>query len=191
MSYLCKIHGNLIREDNKKYYAFAYASDPYRKNFRIPKSQVIKCYEDILDGDIWYELSISTWFWNKSKILPFLRSNEEFGRAIICGQTLFDVDWEYVILRRQNKKNCFLCGSIFNELQKSKEHLISKVILKAYGYNDGLPNNVVPCCKDCNNEKGGLNLIDYRAFVKRMILEGKGDKYRHILFVLDKLMIKK
>ena len=56
---------------------------------------------------------------------------------------------------------CAYCGKkITHESDLTQDHLVSKA---AGGKT--VPENLVPCCKKCNSEKGSLNANEYYALL--------------------------
>ena len=82
---------------------------------------------------------------------------------------------EKVYSREQNY--CFFCDRQLSEQDKTKDHLIPRVILKAYNLIE-LDDNTVPCCKACNEEKASLHPYIYRTYLKNNLQNTKRDKDR-------------
>jgi len=190
-----KIRSGKFLKETEKAYVFQTAKSQGGKVLSIPKSQVLH-YEHVIvnnhhtqEDESWIEMSVTQWLWNKASLEKKLKHHKIASDVIIDNESHFGVDWNYVIMKRRNLKNCFFCHGKLRLANKTKDHLIPKVILKAYGHKGGIANNTVPCCFECNQEKGSLPLEVYRDYVRRMISETGGPKYRIILFTLDKILL--
>ena len=178
-----------------KSYTFCLSKRITASNFSIPSSQVLS-FENIsiknetLDvEEEWIQIVVTDWVWTKLNLGLRLKNPRLNDYVIIDGETHFGINWDFVVVKRKNNKNCFLCHGELNSTNRTSDHLISKMILKAYGYTKPLPNNTVPCCKDCNKEKASMHPEVYRDFVKNKISETGEPKYRIILFTLNKIIV--
>ena len=188
-----------IRENNKSY-SISKISD--KGVFYVPKNQVISI-EDYTKSsptnhkiqEKWSKITVTSWSWDKVNIPFHISGLQEMGEAFIEGETHFDVDWDYIIKKRRDHRRCFYCLRKFNfkdpELKKTRDHLIPKAILKAYGKPNGIPNNTVPCCSRCNNEKSNLHPSVYLIYISRKIHETGSEYYRTISGTLNQLIVKK
>lgn len=115
------------------------------------------------------------------------------------GKKSFGVDWDQVLdlLYSSPGDTCFYCGDTFQDeyghskKNKTKDHLIAREILKAYGYNV-FPDNTVPCCTTCNGTKGSLDPYVWRVKLKTMIKANTKDKWRwkNALKVMNNILLK-
>ena len=178
-----------------KSYTFCLSKRITASNFSIPSSQVLS-FENIsiknetLDvEEEWIQIVVTDWVWTKLNLGLRLKNPRLNDYVIIDGETHFGINWDFVVVKRKNNKNCFLCHGELSSANRTSDHLISKMILKAYGYTKPMPNNTVPCCKDCNKEKASMHPEVYRDFVKNKISETGEPKYRIILFTLNKIIV--
>lgn len=190
-----KIRSGKFLKQTEKAYIFHAANKEKWNTFSIPKSQILKFEQIVIhnehtgEDENWIDMSVTQWLWNKAKLKEKLSYYKLSSDVIINNETHFGVNWDYVIMKRRNRKTCFFCHGKLNRSNKTQDHLIARLILRVYGISGGLANNVVPCCIDCNQEKGSLSLEMYRDYVKRMISESGNPKYRVILFTLNKVLV--
>ena len=56
---------------------------------------------------------------------------------------------------------CFYCGAPKETTQMTLDHLVPRCL-----GGDKSPENVVPACRKCNIEKGGMTVEEYRAHLE-------------------------
>jgi len=188
------IKKNRVNESEKSYSFQKFI----KRKFFIPKSQIIYVQHYKVSqnkGGKWVAISVTEWAWNKidlAKLLEPLQENEE---AYVAGESHYDVDWDYVIAKRRIKNKCFYCMKVFLKgvpnRSKTRDHLIPRAMLKAYGKPRGIPNNVVPCCRRCNKDKANLHPEVYKKFIMGKLHETGGVYYRVVLDTLNRLIVKK
>lgn len=182
-----------VKEDDLSY-TFASSKNGMKNPFSIPKSQILKFEElEIINthtkkNESWIEIIVTEWIWNHLKIGEKLKRYLSTSVAIIEGETHFGVNWDYVIAKRKDTKHCYFCHGKLQKANRTVDHLISRSILRIYGHKGGLHNNTVPCCYDCNQEKGSHHLEIYKEFAKRMISETGNPKYRMVMFTLNRTL---
>lgn len=74
---------------------------------------------------------------------------------------------------KPNTGNCCYCEIRLNDSNYTKEHVIPK---RRGG------NKVLPCCKECNYEKGGMMLSNYIRKLNKQLLRFKKGKYIHSVY---------
>jgi len=190
-----KIKQSKYLKETAKAYCFKASSKDSFAAISIPKSQILK-YETTTtnnpftnEDEEWIEITVTQWLWLKSELENKLKHYKFSADAVIENETHFGINWDFVIMKKRNKKNCFFCHGKLQETVRTQDHLIPRMILKAYGYKGGIANNTVPCCLDCNKEKSSLHPEVYRELVRRKISETGDPKYRIILFTLNKILL--
>jgi len=176
--------------------AYLFQSKDGKRTFNLPKSQVIKFDEIIIENphteekENWIDITVTQWIWNKIDLKKKLSHFKIANDVIIEGETHFGINWDKVILKKGNKSSCFFCHSKFKfDSKKTLDHLVPRSILKAYGIRGGIPNNTVPCCLECNREKANLHPDMFREYVKVKIHETGDPRYRIILFNLNEILV--
>lgn len=189
-----KIRLEKFNKEASKSYSFSDYKDSVKVELSIPKSQTLK-FEKIKihnshteEDEEWIEIIVTDWIWRKGNLEKKLKKYIMASDVIINNETHLGIDWDYVIMKRRNIDNCYFCHGKLYDANRTKDHLIPKVVLRAYGYKGEMANNKVPCCKDCNLEKSSLHPEIYREFVKRKISETGNPKYRVIMFTLNKTL---
>lgn len=140
----------------------------------IPKSQIVsfepykKEAPHIGTIESWIKVSVTTWIWNKAKLEDQFRSMVANGEVILEGDNQFRIDWDEVRRRSSKKDHCFFCLRPLLVSSRTKDHLISRHILKKNNIN-ALPHNTVPCCTGCNGLKGSLHPEEFRKKVSLKI----------------------
>lgn len=190
-----KISATKLFGRTNKAYVFCSSKRDATYKFSIPSSQIIS-FEEIMifnygiaEEEMWYNISVTEWIWDKSNLSKKLKHYKLVDSVIIDGETHFGINWDIVIKNRGNKKNCFLCRIELNSNNRTVDHLIPKVILRAYGYRRSIPNNTTSCCRECNREKAGMHPEMYRDFVKNKITVTGDPKYKIIMFTLNKILV--
>ncbi|MBO9674435.1 MAG: hypothetical protein J7577_13390 [Sphingobacteriaceae bacterium] len=74
---------------------------------------------------------------------------------------------------RPKTGNCCYCEIRLNETNYTREHVIPK---RRGG------KKVLPCCKECNYEKGGMMLSNYLRKLNKQLLRFKKGKYIHSVY---------
>ena len=190
-----KILASKFNKKTSKGFVFSASQDSENKTFSIPKSQITKFDQVVIHNPFlekdehWIEISVTQWIWNKANLQQELSYYLKTSEVVIDNQTHFGINWDYVIQKRRNKKACFFCHGKMQVNSRTKDHLIPRSVLKAYGYEEGILNNVVPCCLDCNQEKSNLHPELFRKLIKRRLQETGDPKYRIILYTLDQIII--
>ncbi len=180
-----QIRNDLLLSDKGKSYKFLSAVKSPTSYFTIPKNQIIK----INKQKHWISISVTEWLWCRNhfnKDIYFLKAEE---KVKIENETHFGIDWNYVIKKRSIRDNCFFCHRKLYRGHITKDHLVAKAILGAYGYKH-LPNNLVPCCPTCNKKKANLHPEIFKELVKRKLHQTGQEYYRIILDTLNRLLIK-
>lgn len=171
----------------------------------IPKSQILSSKQLNKPNlrhphlkEKWLEITVTDWIWNKMNLPEAFEKMKEVEEIVIMGETHFDVDWDYVISKRSDRKHCFYCMTKMKLLRKgetpipqskTKDHLIPKAVLKAYGIIE-LPNNTVPCCRQCNDDKANLMPELYLRYAKLKLHETGDTYYRTIIDTLERVIVK-
>ena len=165
----------------------------------IPKSQIISVdnltkkshYKEDAET-AWTAITVTQWAWNKINIDHIIKGLKEKEAAFVAGETHFDVNWDYIILKRRVSDRCFYCMRKFSyKVKKTKDHLIPRALLKVHGVKGGLPNNTVPCCVRCNACKSNLHPKDLKKYIMRKLHETGQGYYRIVLDTLTRLIVKK
>ncbi len=166
-----------------------------QKYFQLDANQVIKTEEYTRPGKVnnyvketWVKVSVTDWIWNRAELLKELEIMRMDEEAIIEGETHFGINWDYVIGKRMDRKRCFYCMFRLNNKNKTKDHLVPKAILGAYGYKV-LPNNTVPCCYRCNNMKANLHPEVFMKKISMLLHQTGTEYYRIVLNVLKQVVI--
>jgi len=165
--------------------------------FYIPKSQVIRLNHYTKTGpgnskvkENWVTITVTDWAWNKVNIPLHISGMQEVGEVFVEGETHQGINWDYVISKRRDSKRCFYCMRLFDDLiLKTRDHVIPKAILKAFGISS-LPNNTVPCCEDCNGDKANLHPTVYKKYIMMKLHETGEQYYRIVLDTLTRLIAK-
>ena len=190
-----KILATKYVSQTKDSYIFNDTKRDVRSKFSIPKSQVLKFSELTIKNEYtgideaWLHIEVTEWIWIKTNLYNRLSGYRFNDAVIIDGETHFGIVWDNVILKRRNKKLCFFCYCKLDAENRTKDHLISKMIIKAYGGKKTLNNNTVPCCKECNGEKKSYHPEVYRNFVIDKLKTTGEPKYRIILFNLNQILV--
>lgn len=196
-NYTFKIKVTKFVEETKEGYVFANSKKTRRNQFIIPKSQTIQFEKTKIRNPysgkniLWVQITITDWIWHKLNLEEKLIKWKFSSIVIVDNETHFGINWDYVIAKRKDEKHCYFCHGKLYGNTRTVDHLVARSILRACGYERGLPNNTVPCCFDCNQEKGSLNLEYYKEFVKRKISESGNPKYRIIMFNLNRSLVGK
>ena len=90
------------------------------------------------------------------------------GLAYVKGCKLYimgNVDFEALMYNltyalRGNEK-CSYCGIMLTEKNRTLDHMFPR----AYG-GASIPDNLIPCCKKCNNRKGDMTFHQYIKYLK-------------------------
>ena len=176
-------------------------------NLIIPKDYVIKTGKnEFFDYNTrpgkkiqWTSLYLDTDFFKHKAIIDTLRKLKNDKKVFIYGRKQFGVNWDAVINRMYTRplNQCFYCDVKMrkggNKVNSStKDHVIPRVMVEAYGYNY-LDDNTVPCCRWCNQHKGSLHPYTFREKVKHKLsyLRKGRDKWEKILKTLNKILIEK
>jgi len=194
MTHQFKIRSVKFLAEKKDSYLFCESKTKARYRFSIPKTQTLKFERVVIKNlytkidEDWIDISVTDWIWNKSNLEKKLKSYKMTSDVVISGETHFGICWDFVMMKRKNKFSCFFCQEKITGKSYTDDHLIPRSILRAYGLKGGIPNNTVPCCKECNSEKANLHPEVYRELVKRKIHNGEDVRYRVILFTLNQVL---
>jgi len=116
------------------------------------------------------------------------------SRVFIYGRRSYGINWDYVIniVSSRPATYCFYCDEpLFRKVNFTRDHVIPRVIVEAYGLSS-IDDNTVPCCKECNEEKGSLHPYIFREKVKLKVkYSRKKQKWKRVLKVLNKILIEK
>lgn len=149
--------------------------------------------------ETWIILSIDDDFLRDSKILIAISNLKEKGHLYVYGRRSFGIDWDQVLelLYSKPANNCFFCNEPLVDNQgikrkdvATKDHLVAREILKAYGLYS-IPDNTLPCCVECNRAKGSLTPYLWRVKLKTLI-KARTDqdwKWRRGLQVMNKILL--
>ena len=163
----------------------------------IPKSYILKTNRNESDN-YWTNFYLDPDFFKSKDVLLSLRALKNDDNVFIYGRKSFGIIWDEVIdkVYSRKKNKCFFCDDHLYAKKgkepgnRTKDHLIPTVIIKAYGFSY-LDDNLVPSCQDCNSEKASLHPYIFREKVKILIERtGKG-KWRKVLTILNKILIEK
>ena len=139
------------------------------------------------EKDGWLYVTVTKWVWDKANLHRILSTLKEQGVVHFRDRGYFNIDWDFVIEHSRNKEVCFFCRTLMVPNKKTKDHLIPSMVLKAYGISN-LPNNKVPCCFDCNQEKAYLMPDIFRRSVRLKLHETGDRRYEEILITLNRLI---
>lgn len=172
----------------------------------IPKSYVIKTGNQELhdyttkSGKLieWTNLYIDPDFFKHGQVIAIIRKLKNENKLFVYGRKTYGIIWDYVINRLYSRPLdvCFYCDQKLKSkgdkrFKKTKDHLIPKVIVEAYGFYY-IDDNTVPCCFECNQEKASLHPYIFREKVKHKIqYSRKPEKWKRILKTLNKILIEK
>ena len=191
-----KILPSLLLSETDKGYIFKAVKTEKKKTFSIPKSQIIKITQNDPSDPYWSEdlkswitITVTEWIWNKGVLKKQIELHKSNDDAVIIGQRHFGINWDFVVQNKRKRDICYYCMKKF-ENDKTRDHLIPKMILKAYGIDRGLKGNVVSSCYECNKEKSSLHPEMYLEMAKRKLKETGDPKYRTIIFILNKTLEK-
>jgi hypothetical protein len=172
----------------------------------IPKTFVVaterkQCYSrnTKTKKETWVILTIDEDYLRDSKILIQISNLKEKGHLYVYGRKSFGVDWDVVmeILYSNPPNNCFFCHEpLVNDHGKkrrdvaTKDHLVAREILKAFGLYS-IPDNTVPCCVECNRAKGSLDPYMWRVKLKTLIKSNTDYdwKWKRGLKVMNKILL--
>ena len=176
-------------------------------NLIIPKSYVIKtARQQFHDYNVkpgkqipWTSLYLDVDFFKHKPVIDSIRQLKNDKKIFVYGRKQFGIIWDAVINKMYSRPldQCFYCDC---KLRKggnkvnthTKDHIIPKVMVEAYGYNF-LDDNTVPCCKWCNQHKASLHPYAFREKVKHKLsyLRKGREKWESILKTLNKILIEK
>lgn len=184
-----------------KVYVFTVSAQKGSKQFTIPKGQVTnvshylkKTHKDRGGNEKWLKITVTDWIWNQAQILSYLKPLLKEHQAHIEGQKTFGIDWDKVIIRKLNPGKCFYCDVKLykdkgrNKGNWTKDHIIPKTILTAYGISM-LSNNTVDCCRECNGLKTNLHPEIFLQLIRRKEMHSGNKKYKQIREVLEDIVI--
>ena len=169
----------------------------------IPRHYVYKTYKksyfsytDWIKKKSWTILLVDSDFFSAVETIKTIAELKSRELIYVYDRKKFGIDWDRVSERLfTNPPNkCFYCQTSFKnqKSKKTKDHLIPKLMLKAYGIRI-LEDNTVPCCEDCNKLKSSLHPYTFREYIKTLIKTerawGKKGTYIKILEVLNDILI--
>jgi 5-methylcytosine-specific restriction endonuclease McrA len=162
----------------------------------IPKSYILKT-NNKESKDHWTSLYLDPDFFKSKDVVLKLRFLKDDDSIYIYGRKSFGIIWDNVANRvySRQKNICFFCDEKLysgrtKHGNKTKDHLIPTVMVKAYGFNY-IDDNLVPACQDCNSEKASLHPYVFREKVKLLIERTGKEKWRKVLKTLNKILIEK
>lgn len=83
-----------------------------------------------------------------------VRNRQLFVHNIDMEVVMYEVTYQ---LKGRNK--CFYCGRTLNDRNRTLDHMYPR-----HWGGITIPENLCPCCKKCNNEKGDMTLIQYKKW---------------------------
>ena len=170
----------------------------------IPKSYVLKTNnQDYFDIDpvinkrTWINFYLDPDFFKHDKVYAKIKMLRKSRNIVFYGHKKFGIIWSNVVDRMYSRPLffCFYCDEkltgfgTMNE-NKSRDHLIPRIFLKAYGIRY-IEDNSLPCCMGCNAQKANLHPYIFREKVKLLIEKTKDEKWNRVLKVLNKILIEK
>lgn len=100
--------------------------------------------------------------------------NEERILKIYDGQVYWD-DLMYALAYNLNKiKTCPYCGKPIRKKKLELDHMFPR----DYG-GVSITNNLIPCCSDCNSDKGNLNIYEYKELINKHYSKRERGKEKH------------
>jgi len=188
-----KISSHKFLRKTKNGYVFTAPKKSGAQTFSIPKSQVLEFtqleeFNDLGEKEHWLKISVTQYIWVKANLDDRLKHYQLSSEVIIEHETRFGINWDFVIRKRKNINSCYFCHGKLGAGNRTKDHLISKMILKACGIKGGVPNNTVPCCLECNKEKKNMHPEVFLKYVRYKISKSGEPRYRVILFTLEQTL---
>lgn len=165
------------------------------RNLVISKSLILKSFEkDFFSRNnlvnTWTTFHIDSFLFKDKDALRKIRRLKNAGHLFTYGVQKFGIDFDAVIDRvySRNMDHCFYCDHNLDKTNRTSEHLVPRVMLKAY-LIVSLDDNTVPCCIECNSEKANLHPYTFREYVKLKI--GFAPRYKKMLRTLNSILISK
>ena len=170
-------------------------------NLEIPKTYILKIevkryYSRTAKErkENWSIITIDDDFLRNRDVLIAISRLKDKGHLYVYGRNSFGINWDAVLemLYSSPGTHCFFCNSKLTPKSKTKDHLVSREILKAFGLYQ-IPDNTLPCCLECNRMKGGLDPYMWRVKLKTLIKERHGHDYKWKagLKVMNKILLEK
>jgi len=101
-------------------------------------------------------------------------------RVLIVSKEDFEKTMYQLAYQMKGDDRCYFCGRVLTTKNRSIDHLYPK----DYG-GISITNNLVPCCKRCNNLKGNLNEKEFNEY-KRIAKENYDLKLQFLTDVNEK-----
>ena len=161
----------------------------------IPASFILKTNkQDFFESkkkNPWNNFYLEPDFLKNRVVLLQLSRLKKQGKLFVYGKRSHGIHWDHVLSKVYSRPQdmCFFCDEeLVAKENKTKDHLVPTVIVKAFGYNY-IEDNTVPCCKECNEEKASLHPAYFRVKAKR--LSKHSDKWLRVYKTLNKILIDK
>ena len=113
----------------------------------------------------------------------YLAPNRGKERVLYVPQAMFEKTMYALTYQMKGDDICYYCGNPLTSSTRSLDHLYPR----DYG-GISVPNNLVPCCKDCNGKKNNFTEEEYYRFkavkydyeLKKAFLEEISKKHEEI-----------
>lgn len=94
-------------------------------------------------------------------------------KRLIMSRSGFEKIMYALTYQLKGNKYCYYCGKNLDDEDRTLDHQYPR----DFG-GISIPNNLVPCCKKCNEEKGNMNEVEYYDY--KLV---KGDSAKKELFI--------
>lgn len=191
-----RVRSNAVEEDEKNFTVLG------PETLIIPKKFVQKTTEQEFFDKSYFKVQKTKWtsiyldpdFFREHGVSKKIHQLKQRKKIFVYGRRAYGIIWDYVINIVSGKpaKYCFYCDEkLIRKVNFTRDHVIPRSIVEAYGLYE-LPDNTVPCCKECNEEKADLHPYIFREKVKIKIkYSNNKEKWRRVLKVLNKILIEK
>ncbi len=191
-----RIRSSAVEFDGKNYTVLGNVT------LTIPKEFVVKTVEQEFYEKSYHKQRKSKWtsiylepeFFRRPDISKKIHNLKKRNKIFVYGRKAYGVNWDYVIniVCGRPMNVCFYCDEkLIKGVNNTRDHVIPRSIVEAYGLYE-IPDNTVPCCRECNEEKADLHPYIFREKVKLKIrYSRRKNKWRRVLKVLNKILIEK